>query len=83
MLLLLVVTVFVLLAMMITCNAGYVRIAGVPPGANPVISELAMDKAGIDAESFGINGILNTRWIRGKKVVGLWANAQEKMPGLI
>lgn len=35
-------------------------------------------QAGIDAESFGINGVLNTRWIRGKKVVGLWANAQER-----
>jgi len=42
---LLMVTVFVLLVMMTICNAGYVKIAGAPPGANPVISELAMDNA--------------------------------------
>lgn len=35
-------------------------------------------QVGIDAESFGVNGIVNTRWIRQKKVVGLWANGEEK-----
>jgi len=35
-------------------------------------------QCGIDTESYGVNGILNTRWIRGKKVVGLWANSEER-----
>lgn len=35
-------------------------------------------QCGIDAECFGINGILNTRWIRQKKVIGLWANSDER-----
>jgi len=35
-------------------------------------------QCGIDAENYGPNGILNTRWIRGKKVVGLWANSEER-----
>ncbi|MFL5809861.1 MAG: C1 family peptidase [Flavisolibacter sp.] len=35
-------------------------------------------QCGIDAENYGVNGILNTRWIRGKKVIGLWANTDER-----
>lgn len=35
-------------------------------------------QCGIDAESFGVNGILSTRWIRNKRVIGLWANNEEK-----
>jgi len=35
-------------------------------------------QCGIDAENYGVNGVLNTRWIRGKKVVGLWANSEER-----
>jgi hypothetical protein len=25
-----------------------------------------------------VNGVINTRWIRQKKVVGLWANGEER-----
>ena len=35
-------------------------------------------QCGIDAESYGVNGVVNTRWIRQKKVVGLWANGEER-----
>ena len=35
-------------------------------------------QCGIDADNYAPNGILNTRWIRGKKVIGLWANAEDK-----
>lgn len=35
-------------------------------------------QCGIDSEMMGANGILDTRWISGKKVLGLWAKNEER-----
>jgi C1A family cysteine protease len=35
-------------------------------------------QCGIDSEMMGPNGILDTRWINGKKVLGLWAKNEER-----
>jgi C1A family cysteine protease len=35
-------------------------------------------EVGIDSRMVGVNGILDTRWIRGKKVLGLWTINQER-----
>lgn len=35
-------------------------------------------QCGIDAEVYGINGVVDTRWIRGQKVVGMWTIAEER-----
>jgi C1A family cysteine protease len=39
---------------------------------------IAYGQCGIDAEMYGVDGIVDTRWIRGKKVLGLWTNNAEK-----
>ncbi len=35
-------------------------------------------QCGIDSDEYGVEGILETRWIKGKKVVGMWANESER-----
>ncbi|MDE3250453.1 MAG: peptidase C1, partial [Bacteroidota bacterium] len=35
-------------------------------------------QCGIDTEVYGINGVVDTRWIRGQKVVGMWTIAEER-----
>lgn len=35
-------------------------------------------QCGIDSEMMGANGILDTRWVNGKKVQGLWAKNEER-----
>ncbi len=39
---------------------------------------IAYGECGIDAGEYGVEGILDTRWIRGKKVIGLWAINEAK-----
>lgn len=35
-------------------------------------------QVGIDSRMVGVNGIVDTRWVKGKKIQGLWSNASDK-----
>ena len=40
--------------------------------------KIGYGQCGIDASEYGVKGILETRWIKGKKVVGLWAHKNNR-----
>lgn len=40
--------------------------------------KIGYGECGIDSDCYGVNAIEETRWIKGKKVIGLWANKSEK-----
>lgn len=39
---------------------------------------IAYGQCGIEGQVYGITGVDNTYWINGKKVIGLWANSDER-----